>query len=381
MTVTSTDTGPRPPATTDAGRRAPLSRRERSGLVGMAGFIALLHVVGFGILIALVIPARYRLGTGLFGLGTGLTAYTLGLRHAFDADHIAAIDNTTRKLMAEGKRPLSVGFWFSLGHSSIVVVLTLLLALGLKIVGSQLTDEQSSLHTIGGLVGTLVSGGFLYLLGIINLVVLVGIVKVFQDMRRGRFDEATLEEHLNNRGLMNRILGRTMRAISAPWQIYPVGLLFGLGFDTVTEITLLVLAGSSVAAGLPWYAIMCLPVLFAAGMSLFDTIDGTFMNFAYGWAFSKPVRKVYYNITITGLSVAVALLVGTAELLSIVAPKLGLTGGFWSWLGDLDLNTIGFAIVGIFVAVWVIALAVWKFGRIEQRWSAGLRPADQPGTD
>jgi high-affinity nickel-transport protein len=209
-------------------------------------------------------------------------------------------------------------------------------------------------------------------LGIINLVILVGIVRVFRDMRRGHFDEAALEEQLNSRGLMNRILGPALRAVRQPWQIYPVGLLFGLGFDTVTEVTLLVLAGTSVAAGLPWYAIMCLPILFAAGMSLLDTIDGSFMNFAYGWAFSKPVRKVYYNITITGLSVAVALIIGTVELLAILVEKLRLSGGFWDWVTGLDLNTIGFVIVGLFVAVWVLALVVWKVGRIEQRWSAGL---------
>ena len=362
--------------TTERTRGTRLTGQEWSRLGGMAGFIALLHVVGFGILILFVVPGHYRVGTGLFGLGTGITAYTLGARHAFDADHIAAIDNTTRKLMAEGRRPLSVGFWFSLGHSSIVVVLTLLLALGLRAVGTELADESSPLHQYGGLVGTLVSGAFLYLLGIINLVILVGIVKVFRNMRRGEFDEQSLEEQLNKRGFMNRILGPALRAIRRPWQIYPVGVLFGLGFDTVTEITLLVLAGTSVAAVLPWYAIMCLPILFAAGMSLLDTIDGSFMNFAYGWAFAKPVRKVYYNITITGLSVAVALLIGTVELLSILAGKLGLTGGFWAWLATLDLNTLGFAIVGLFVVVWLVALAVWRFGHIEQRWSTGVRPGE-----
>jgi high-affinity nickel-transport protein len=381
MATTTSDT------TTPSGpinRQAPLTRREWSGVAGMAGVIAALHLVGFGILILFVVPSHYKVGTGLFGLGTGITAYTLGLRHAFDADHIAAIDNTTRKLMADGKRPLSVGFFFSLGHSTIVVTLTFLLALGLKAVGTELQNDSSPLHQYGGLIGTLVSGGFLYLLGIINLVILVGIIKVFRNMRRGHYDEESLEEQLNNRGFMNRILGRTMRAITSPWQIYPVGVLFGLGFDTVTEVTLLVLAGSSVAAGLPWYAIMCLPILFAAGMSLLDTIDGSFMNFAYGWAFSKPVRKVYYNITITGLSVAVALLVGTAELLSILADKLGLTGGVWDWIANLDLNKIGYAIVAIFVVVWGTALAVWKFGRIEERWTAGLHTGtsvEQPAVD
>src|SRR4051794_23003023 len=352
--------------------RLRLSRSEWTGLAGMAGFIALLHVVGWGILALFVVPAHYHVATGLFGVGTGLTAYTLGMRHAFDADHIAAIDNTTRKLMADGKRPLSVGFWFSLGHSSIVFALTLLLSLGLKAVGVQLRDDNSTLHNVGGVIGTTVSGTFLYLIAIFNLVVLVGIVKVFRQMRRGTYNEAELEEHLNKRGLMNRFLGKAMESVKAPWQIYPIGLLFGLGFDTVTEISLLVLAGTSVAAGLPWYAIMCLPILFAAGMSLLDTIDGSFMNFAYGWAFSKPVRKVFYNITITGLSVAVALIIGTVELLGILSDKLGWTGGLWDWIGGVDLNTIGFAIVGVFIGVWLLAVAVWKFGRIEEKWTAGL---------
>jgi high-affinity nickel-transport protein len=350
--------------------RTALSPREWTRLGGMVGFIALLHVFGWGVLLFLVVPSHYRVGASVFGLGTGLTAYTLGLRHAFDADHIAAIDNTTRKLMAEGKRPLSVGFWFSLGHSSVVVALTLLLGVGLKAVGVELTNDRSALHSYGGLIGTVVSGTFLYLIGFINLVILVGIIKVFRGMRRGSYDEAALEVHLNNRGLLNRFLGRAVRAVNQPWQIYPIGILFGLGFDTVTEIALLVLAGTSVAAGLPWYAIMCLPVLFAAGMSLLDTIDGSFMNFAYGWAFSRPVRKVYYNITITGLSIAVALLIGTVELLAILADRFGLTGGVWDWVAGLDLNKLGFGIVGLFVAVWVLALAVWKFGRIEQRWTA-----------
>ncbi|GAA1967117.1 HoxN/HupN/NixA family nickel/cobalt transporter [Catenulispora subtropica] len=352
--------------------RASLTPAEWYRVGGMFGFIALLHAIGWGLLVAVVVPGHYKVGGGLFGVGTGVTAYTLGMRHAFDADHIAAIDNTTRKLMADGKRPLSVGFWFSLGHSTIVFTLTLLLSLGLKAVGVQLSDDNSTLHSVGGVIGTTVSGTFLYLIAIFNLVILVGIIKVFRQMRKGDYSEAELEEHLNKRGFMNRFLGRLMESVKAPWQIYPIGVLFGLGFDTVTEISLLVLAGTSVAAGLPWYAIMCLPILFAAGMSLLDTIDGSFMNFAYGWAFSKPVRKVFYNITITGLSVAVALIIGTVELLGILSDKLGWTGGFWDWVGGIDLNTIGFAIVGVFIATWVVALAVWKFGRIEEKWTAGL---------
>jgi high-affinity nickel-transport protein len=295
------------------------------------------------------------------------------MRHAFDADHIAAIDNTTRKLMSEGKRPVSVGFWFSLGHSSVVFALVALIALGVKALAGQVENDSSTLQQTTGLIGTAVSGTFLYIIGILNLIVLVGIIKVFRRMRQGSFDELALEEQLNSRGFMNRLLGGVTKAVTKPWQMYPVGLLFGLGFDTATEVGLLVLAGGAAAFSLPWYAVLTLPILFAAGMSLLDTIDGCFMNFAYGWAFSKPVRKVFYNITITGLSVAVALIIGTIELLSILTAKLGISSGPLAALGGLDLNHVGYAIVGLFVATWLIALAIWKFGRIEEKWSANLR--------
>ncbi|MEU1409823.1 HoxN/HupN/NixA family nickel/cobalt transporter, partial [Streptomyces sp. NPDC005728] len=294
------------PAQADAPRsawhrvRGSMTRQEWTRVGGMAAFVLALHVIGWGTLVGVVAPEHFSLGTESFGIGIGVTAYTLGMRHAFDADHIAAIDNTTRKLMGEGQRPLSVGFWFSLGHSSIVFALALLLSLGMKTLAGPVRDDNSHLHEVTGLIGTTVSGTFLYLIAGINLVILAGIWKVFRRMRSGDFDEAALEAQLNNRGFMNRLLGRVTGSITKPWQMYPLGLLFGLGFDTATEIALLVPAGSGAASGLPWYAILCLPVLFAAGMSLLDTIDGSFMNFAYGWAFSKPVRKVYYNLTITG---------------------------------------------------------------------------------
>jgi nickel/cobalt transporter (NiCoT) family protein len=197
----------------------------------------------------------------------------------------------------------------------------------------------------------------------------VGIVHVFRDMRRGIYSEDQLEELLQSRGLMNRFLGRFTNAVRKPWQMYPLGILFGLGFDTATEVALLFLAAGAAGAGLPWYAILCLPVLFAAGMSLLDTIDGSFMNFAYGWAFSQPVRKVYYNMTVTGLSVAVALIIGTIELLSIATEKLGLTGGFWEWVSSIDLNAVGYIVVGLFVVTWAGALAVWRLARLEDRWA------------
>jgi high-affinity nickel-transport protein len=358
-----------------------LTRGEWTSIGGMAAFVLLLHLVGWGVLGLIVAPARYHItATTVFGIGLGVTAYTLGMRHAFDADHIAAIDNTTRKFMADGQRPVSVGFWFSLGHSSVVFGLCLLLSLGVKALAGQVENGSSTLQQTTGLIGTAVSGVFLLIIGLINLAVLGQILGVFRRMRRGDYDEAALEAHLNNRGFMNRLLSGVTRAVTKPWQMYPVGLLFGLGFDTATEVSLLVLAGGAAAFNLPWYAILTLPILFAAGMSLLDSIDGCFMNFAYGWAFSKPVRKVYYNITITGLSVAVALIIGGIEIVSIITDKLDITTGPLAWIGGLDLNEVGYVIVGLFVATWVVALAIWRLARIEDRWSAGLRTGD-PATD
>ncbi|MGK5694991.1 HoxN/HupN/NixA family nickel/cobalt transporter [Streptomyces sp. URMC 128] len=357
----------------------PMTRQEWTSAGGMAGVIVALHVIGWFVLVAIVAPEHRAIGTQTFGVGIGVTAYTLGMRHAFDADHIAAIDNTTRKLMGEGQRPLSVGFWFSLGHSSVVFVLAFLLTLGVKTLAGPVRDGGSSLHDVTGLIGTTVSGTFLYLIAAVNLVTLAGIWKVFRRMRSGHYDEAALEEQLNDRGFMNRLLGRVMKSVSKPGQMYPLGLLFGLGFDTATEVALLVLAGSGAASGLPWYAILCLPVLFAAGMCLLDTIDGSFMNFAYGWAFSKPVRKVYYNLTITGLSVAVALLIGTVELLGLLVARLGLHGPFWEWISGLDLNVLGYVVVALFVATWVVALLVWRLGRIEEKWTGGLARPGREG--
>jgi len=375
--VTSTATPPDLRSRATRLRRS-LSRAEWFSLTGMALFVLALHVVGWGVLALVVAPANYGLASGqVFGIGLGVTAYVLGMRHAFDADHIAAIDNTTRKLMAEGRRPLSVGFWFSLGHSSVVFGLCVLLAFGVRALAGEVQDDSSGLQQATGLIGTGVSGAFLILIGVINLVVLVGIVRVFLAMRRGVFDEQALEEHLDNRGLMNRILGGLTRAVRHPRRMYLVGLLFGLGFDTATEVSLLVLAGGAAAFALPWYAILTLPILFAAGMSLLDTIDGCFMNFAYGWALSKPVRKVYYNITITSLSVAVALIIGTVEILSIVSEKAGIHSGPVAAIGGLNLDQVGYAIVALFVVTWVVALAVWRFARIEEQWTARLAPSPE----
>jgi nickel/cobalt transporter (NiCoT) family protein len=354
--------------------KATLTPLEWRRVAGLAAVILGLHVVGFFILLVLVVPNHYSLGaSGAFGLGLGITAYTLGLRHAFDADHIAAIDNTTRKLMSEGQRPLSVGFFFSLGHSTVVFALGVLVTLGVRGLSGAVENDGSTLHKTTGLVGPVISGSFLLIIGILNLIVLVSIVRIFRRMRQGEFAERELEEQLDSRGFMNRFYGRATKAVKKPWQMYPLGCLFGLGFDTATEIALLVLAGGAAASGLPFYAIICLPILFAAGMSLFDTIDGAFMSFAYGWAFAKPVRKIFYNMAVTGLSVAVALLIGAIELLSVLADKLSLSGGLWDLVAKLDLNLVGYAIVGMFVVTWAIALSVWHFGRIEERWSSRVR--------
>jgi nickel/cobalt transporter (NiCoT) family protein len=343
----------------------------RAGLLAVV--ILALHLVGFGMLLALVVPAHFSLGaSGVFGVGVGITAYTLGMRHAFDADHIGVIDNTTRKLMQDGQRPLSVGFFFSLGHSTVVFALAALFAIGIRGLSGAVENDGSTLHTATGLVGPAVSGTFLVLIGILNLVILVNVVGVFRRMRRGDYSEAELEDQLDRRGFMNRFYGRATKAITKPWQMYPLGCLFGLGFDTATEVALLAAAGAAAAGGLPWYAILCLPLLFAAGMSLLDTIDGAFMSFAYGWAFARPIRKVFYNMTVTGLSVAVALVIGSIELLAVLADRLGLTGGIWDVVAGLDLNLVGYAIVGLFVVTWATALAVWRLGRIEERWTAEL---------
>ncbi|HEY1827576.1 MAG TPA: HoxN/HupN/NixA family nickel/cobalt transporter [Acidimicrobiales bacterium] len=357
-----------PPGPRSRRARTTLSRSEWLRIAGMGATVVTLFIVGFALLFAAA-PHRYHLSrTEVFGLGTGILALTLGMRHAFDADHIAAIDNTTRALMGQGKRPLSVGLFFSLGHSSVVFALAVILNFGVRAFDTQVKHGGSSLHNVTGVIGTSVSGTFLYLIAALNAVILVSIIRAFIGLRGGRFDEHELERQLAQRGLMNRFFGPLARRVDTPWKMYPVGILFGLGFDTATEVALLVLSGTAVASGLPFWAILSLPILFAAGMSLFDTIDGCFMNFAYDWAFSRPVRKVYYNLVVTMLSVVVAFLIGTIELLGLLGTELNLGGSFWTTMARFNLNTAGFVIVGIFVATWVLALAIWHVGRFETRW-------------
>ncbi len=340
----------------------------------MALAVIALHLIGWGTLLLFVAPAQHPVGGSVFGAGLGLTAYLLGMRHAFDADHIAAIDNTTRKLVADdGRRPAkTVGFWFALGHSSVVLVLVALLAFGVRALASGLGDEDSALQTWTGLWGVGISGTFLIIIGLVNLASLIAIWQVFRRMRQGEFDEVTLESELDSRGFLNRILGPVIRLVRKPWHMYPVGVLFGLGFDTVTEVGLLVIAGGAAADGLPWYSILVLPVLFAAGMTLFDSLDGAFMSHAYLWAFARPVRKVYYNLVITGLSVMVAVIIGGQEIVSIVHDKLAVESGPIAWVGSLDLGDLGFIIVGLFVLTWAVALGIWRFANIEARFEARL---------
>jgi nickel/cobalt transporter (NiCoT) family protein len=341
----------------------------------MFGSILLLHVLGFGIFIAFVVPEHLK----GFSIGITILAYTLGLRHAFDADHISAIDNTTRKLMNDrhgtpnSTRPLSIGYYFSLGHSTIVMAIGGGLVIAERVVFRAVSHNNSGLEQFGGLFGTFVSAAFLYLIAALNIVILSGILKVFRSMRQGLYDEAELEKQLNNRGLMYRFFSKWMRAITKEWQMYPVGVVFGLGFDTATEVALLATTALYAARNLPWYSIMCLPILFTAGMALMDTIDGCFMNVAYGWAFFNPVRKIYYNLMITGLSVAICLFIGTIEVFGLAPQELHWKGAFWNWMANFNLNTAGFIIVGLFIVTWAAAVIYWRVGHVEERWGERLR--------
>jgi high-affinity nickel-transport protein len=353
--------------------RSALTPAEWRHAAGLGAVVLGLHIAGFGVLLLLVAPAGLSLGDqGAFTVGVGLTAYALGLRHAFDADHIAAIDNTTRKLMTNERRPLSVGFYFSLGHSTVVLVLAVLLAAGVRALGGAVADDSSTLQQTTGLIGTLVSGSFLFLIGILNLLALAGIVRAMRRARRGRLTRAELEAQLQPQGAMSRVYARFTRGVSKPWHMYPLGILFGLGFDTATEIALLVLAAGASFSGLPFYAILCLPVLFAAGMSLLDTLDGAFMSFAYGWALARPVRRLYYNVTVTTLSVAVALGIGSIELASVLVERLGLDGAVFRWIAGVDVGMLGYGVTALFALTWIVAAAIWRLGRIEQRWALGL---------
>ncbi|MHB1536032.1 MAG: Nickel transporter NicT [Acidimicrobiales bacterium] len=345
--------------------RPTLTGEERGRLGVMGAVVLAINVAGWGIFIMAIAPHHFRFkGLGL-GIGVAVTAWTLGARHGFDADHISAIDNTTRKLMVEGRRPLGTGFFFALGHSSIIMVVGVGVALAARAVFGAVVQPGSGYETVGSVVGTSLAAAFLYLIAVLNLVVLAGIVKVFRQMRQGLFDEEEFERQLQARGLMWRFFGRFMRSITKTWHMFFVGAVFGIGFDTATEVVLLAATAAAATQGLPWYAVLSLPLLFAGGLSLFDTLDGLFMNFAYGWAFARPARKVYYNLVITGLSIAVAFLIGTIEVLGLLSTELRIHSGFWNFMTGFNINRAGFAIAALFVIVWVVAVAYWRLGDVE----------------
>jgi high-affinity nickel-transport protein len=346
-------------------------------LIGMAVVIVVLLVSGWGTFFAVVLPGGYLVnGQETFSTGLAVTAFTLGLRHALDPDHIAAIDNTTRKLVADGRRPVTVGFWFALGHSTVVIVTVVLLAAGSNLLAAQIAADDSALQSFAGVWGVLVSGLFLMIIGLINLASLHGIWRVFRGMRDGQLDERQLEQSLQARGLMARILGPVARQVDRPWKMYVVGVLFGLGFDTATTIALF-LVGGAAALTAPWYVVLVLPVLFTAGMTLVDTLDGVIMRHAYGWAFAAPVRKVYYNLTITLFSIAVAFLVAALGIGGLLARVSNSRSGVLGWIGGLDIENLGYLIVVVLVLAWVASFAYWKLGKVEKRYSTTTVRSDR----
>jgi high-affinity nickel-transport protein len=297
-------------------------------------------------------------------LGTALLAYSFGLRHAVDADHIAAIDNVTRKLMQEGKRPISVGFWFSIGHSAVVA----LVALAIAVTTTRLAGSFTAFKGVGGLVGTSVSTLFLFAVAAMNMVILASVWKTFRHVRRGgSFVEQDFDLLLNSRGLLARLFRPLFRVVTKSWHMLPLGFLLGLGFDTATEVSLLGISATQAGQGMSIWAIMVFPALFAAGMSLIDTTDGVLMLGAYNWAFVKPMRKLYYNLVITTVSVLVAVLIGGIEGLGLLGEQLNLTGWFWDDVGVLNdnFNGLGFAIIGVFAFAWATSLIVYRYARLD----------------
>ncbi|MCW2963792.1 MAG: high-affinity nickel-transport protein [Actinomycetia bacterium] len=337
-----------------------------------------LNAAGWGLFALAVLPSHpHYNGLGV-GLGAALTAWTLGCRHAFDADHIAAIDNSTRKLMADGGRPLGAGFFFGLGHSSVVMLVGVGITFATKEVFTTAVRPSSRFAVAGSVAGTAMSATFLWLIAAMNLVVLAGIVRVFRNLRRGVYDEAQLEAQLQARGLMSRLFGRWLRSITHTRQLFFVGVAFGIGFDTATEVVLLAGTAAAATEGLAWYAVLALPLLFAGGMTLLDTADGLFMNTAYGWAFARPLRKLYYNMAITAVSVAVAFLVGGIEIAGLLSTELHLHGRLTDAIARVDLNTAGYLMVALFLAVWAVAVLVWRLARLETRWQAPTAAEEGP---
>ena len=311
-------------------------------------------------------------GGGLLFTGLAITAYILGIRHGFDADHIAAIDNTTRKLLNDGKRPLTVGTWFSLGHSTIVCGMIVALVLATEFISRQ----YNAFASVGAVLGTLISGVFLFLIGIVNVIIVLEVYRMFRGVRDGHLDQQALDEQMLKRGFLNRIFGRFFRIVRDPWQIYPIGVLFGLGFDTATEVLIIGLTVVVATSGaIPIWAVLFLPLLFTCGMVLSDTTDGFAMRYAYGWAFNHPIRKIFYNLTLTVISVLVAFAIGGVELLQVVSSELGWGGPFWGWLDNLNFEALGIGIVILFIASWAVAMAIYRLKGYEK---VGWGPAQPP---
>ncbi len=333
-----------------------LSRGEKTKIVIVYALIGTATVLG---LVASTIVGK--LSVLLAGLG--IIAYTFGLRHGVDADHIAAIDNTTRKLIQDDQRPFTVGMWFSLGHSTIVIALIV----GLVVATRTVIGHIPALASGGAIVGTMVSGVFLWLIGLVNLVIVFGIYRVFKEMKKGKLNQDELDNLLENRGFLNRYFRRLFKVVKKPWQIFPIGVLFGLGFDTASEVALIAISvGVGVSSSIPVWMILVLPIMFTCGMVLVDTTDGVTMRVAYGWAFLHPLRKIYYNLAVTMISVLVALAIGSAELIQVAAAELNLTGSFWNWLNNLDFETLGYGIIVIFLVTWLISVSVWKYKRYDE---------------
>lgn len=322
------------------------------------GIVAALHGLGWGLYLHYM-----RLFPALVGLG--FAAYMFGLRHAFDADHIAAVDDTVRFMLQKGKRPLGLGFFFSLGHSTVVLGLSLAIAFA----ATAVKQEMPLLRGIGGIVGASVSGVFLWMIGILNLLILFDILKVWRKAKAGTHNHAHLEQLLQQRGLISRLFGGRLSSwMEHSWQMYPLGLLFGLGFDTASEVGLLAMTAGASVGNMPIPAVLSLPILFAAGMTVMDTTDGILMSKAYNWAFLNPLRKIFYNIATTGLSIAVALLIGSIELAQVFIGMLGLRGPFYDFVARLDFGALGYLIVAMFLAAWGLSVALWKFGRMHERF-------------
>lgn len=310
-------------------------------------------------------------------LGTAFLAYSFGLRHAVDADHIAAIDNVTRKLMQEGKRPVGIGLFFSLGHSSIVVLASVAVAA----TATAFKDRMDSFHSIGGIIGTSISAVFLLLIAAVNVYILINVYRTFQQVKGGgEYSDEDLNMLMAKSGMLARLLRPLFRMIERSWHMYPVGFLFGLGFDTATEVGLLGISAASAARGMPIWSILVFPVLFTAGMTLIDTTDSVLMLGAYGWAFARPIRKLYYNMTITFVSVVVAVIVGGIEALGLIADQLALSGGFWDLIGTLNdsFGMVGYLIIAIFVLSWLGSILVYRlkgYDLLELQHSADRRHA------